>query len=183
MSKSLSIAKEFLRRSYGLGKHNPMTSLQLQQFLYIAQGWSLILRERELFPEDLDMRPSGPAVGDVFRRSFGDKDIVPASAFDDAADALADESEFVKAVWEAYNDPSVVPAASPHQNGVSHSNSIAIEELEDFFDKLPVPEPLQSYRRMRLEREAKAAASLAARPPLDIDRLRAASKYPKTQTA
>ena len=54
MFRVLSVAKELVRLSFAGDEKDPLTNLRLQKLLYYAQAWSLVLRESELFPEEIE---------------------------------------------------------------------------------------------------------------------------------
>lgn len=45
-----------------------VSNLMLQKLLYYAQGWSLVLRHKPLFNEEIEAWVHGPVVPSVFRR-------------------------------------------------------------------------------------------------------------------
>jgi uncharacterized phage-associated protein len=198
MSKAISIAKEFLRHSYSDVEVDPLTNLRLRKLLYYAQAWSLVLRERQLFPEELEAWRYGPVVREVYYQAphGGGAEVILADALAEAPDALADEIDFVTAVWDAYKSESAIGLSiSTHQElpwkttwgkrppEASGSDPIPIEVIEEFFGQRTIPAPLQAYRQARQEQVRKAASSVMARPPFDVDRLRAAAKVHKSPTA
>ncbi len=174
MSKAISIAKEFVRRSCSDDiEVGPLTSHCLQELLYCAQGWSIVLRERQLFPDEFEAGQNGPMLPDVFDVGAHESGavLVALDQFDEAPDVLDDEAEFVTAVWNAYKSNSQI----------GH-DAVAIAAIEELFGQLSIPEPLRAYREKRLDRERKAASAISARPPLDAERLRAAAQIRKVQT-
>ena len=62
MSSARSVAKELVRCSLSEQVPDPLTYSRLQALLYYAQGWSLVLRNSEFFPEEIVYTPDGPAV-------------------------------------------------------------------------------------------------------------------------
>jgi uncharacterized phage-associated protein len=84
-----------------------LTHMRLQKLLYYAQGWSLALRQRPLFADQIQAWAHGPVVPDVYRRLRDKSDgfISP----DDLADEPSlsgDDAKFVREVWETYKDYS-----------------------------------------------------------------------------
>src|SRR5258708_40323860 len=66
MFRALSVAKELVRLSFAGDEKDPLTNLRLQKLLYYAQAWSLVLRESELFPEEIQAWRWGPVVPAVY---------------------------------------------------------------------------------------------------------------------
>src|SRR4051812_2400511 len=62
MSSARSVAKELVRLSLGGPVPDPLTTYRLQALLYYAQAWSLVLRDSEIFPDDIHGGADGPGV-------------------------------------------------------------------------------------------------------------------------
>ncbi len=53
MSHLFSLAKELVKLSLAGEEGDPLTHFRLQKLLYYAQAWSVVLRETELFQEEI----------------------------------------------------------------------------------------------------------------------------------
>ncbi len=191
MSQALSVAKELVRLSLSGDEKDPLTNLRLQKLLYYSQAWSLVLRESELFSDELEAWGYGPVVPTVYHHlpDGPAADPVPVETFAGAPDLEGEEAEFVRSVWEAYNPYSALQLSRmtheempwrkawggrpPDETG---SAPISVIDLEDFFARQAVPAPLAAYGHALRKREEEAERKLAELPPLDADRLTAAAK-------
>ena len=191
MSQVLSLAKELVKLSLSGNERDPLTNLRLQKLLYYAQAWSLVIRESELFSEEIEAWRYGPVVPKVYhalpdcRRA----NTIPADSFADAPNLEAEEAEFVKSVWEAYDQYSaralsrMTHAETPWKKAWGDrpidghgSEPIRIDDLEEFFGKQSVPAPLAAYAHELRRREEEAKQKLREIAPLDVERLKAAAK-------
>src|SRR5690348_4499790 len=68
VSQVFSVAKELVRLSLSGDEKDPLTNLRLHKLLYYAQAWSLVLRESELFSDDLQAWRCGPVVPAVYHK-------------------------------------------------------------------------------------------------------------------
>ncbi len=193
MFRALSVAKELVRLSLTGDEKDPLTNLRLQKLLYYAQAWSLVLRESELFPEEIQAWRWGPVVPAVYNNlpdGQGANQLPPAM-FVDAPDLPPEDAELVRSVWEAYNQYSALQLSRmthketpwvrawgdrPTDGTESGNDPIEVDDLEDYFGKQAVPAPLAAFHYELRKREEAAARQLADFPPLDPSRLRAASK-------
>jgi uncharacterized phage-associated protein len=184
VSQVFSVAKEFVRLSVSGDEHDPLTNLRLQKLLYYAQAWSLVIRESELFSEEICAWRHGPVVPEVNQTG----DAVPPESFADAPDLEAEEVAFVKSVWEAYNQYSALKLSRmtheemPWQKAwggrpddAAGNDPIRVEDLEEYFGKQAMPAPLAAYAHELRKREEEAIRKLLAIPPLDAGRLQAAA--------
>lgn len=190
MSVVFSVAKELVKLSLSGDEKDPLTNLRLQKLLYYAQAWSLILRESELFSDDLQAWRWGPVVPAVYRKlpdEMAANHIGP-DAFADAPDLQGDEAEFVKRVWEAYNQYSALQLLKmaheelPWRNAWgdrpadgSGDDPISIDDLDSFFGKQTVPAALAEYSHRRRRKEEEAERQLAGLAPLDAGGLKNAA--------
>jgi uncharacterized phage-associated protein len=191
MSQVFSVAKEFVNLALSGDEPDPLTNLRLQKLLYYAQAWSLVVRERELFSDDLEAWRLGPVVPAVYLalpNCQGANQIHP-EALAGTPDLQGDEAEFVRHVWEAYNPYSALQLAkmtheeAPWANVWGHrpkngteNEPISVIELEDFFGKQNMPAPIAAYAHELRKREQAAEQELATLAPLDAGRLMAAAK-------
>jgi uncharacterized phage-associated protein len=195
VSQALSVAKELVTLSLAGDEKDPLTNLRLQKLLYYAQAWSLIVRESELFSDEIQAWRHGPVVPTVFRNlpdGHGANQI-NSNAFATVPDLQGDEAEFVRRVWEAYNQYSALQLSRmthqemPWRNAWGErpvdgtgNDPISIDHLEDFFGNQTMPAPLAAYGHERRKREEEAERELAELLPLDVCRLMAgASSFTK----
>ncbi|MGK7927026.1 MAG: Panacea domain-containing protein [Spirulina sp.] len=105
MKKALDVARYFLHRP-DREAGDTISPLKLQKLLYYAQAWSLVLREKPLFSEEIEAWVSGPVVREVWDeyQAYKYRDIPAPDAenieFED------DEIEVLEEVWEAYGELS-----------------------------------------------------------------------------
>jgi uncharacterized phage-associated protein len=150
--------------------------------LYYAQAWSLVSRNSELFPEEIECSADGPVVPEirddpaavtacqVVRREFFDQE----PGLDDE-----DEATFLLHLWEAYGylspsglfasiqaEPPFLKAQQERER--SGKGLLPMNELEESFRRRDsMPAPLAAYRRLREEREKQAELAILNSPPLD----------------
>src|SRR5258708_5344369 len=151
MFRVLSVAKELVRLSFAGDEKDHLTNLRLQKLLYYAQAWSLVLRESELFPEEIEAGRWGPVVPVVYSTLPDGQGAnqIPANMFADAPDLPREEAELVRSVWEAYNQYSALQLSRlaqeetpwvqawerPSEGTASGNNPIKVDDLEDYFGK------------------------------------------------
>jgi uncharacterized phage-associated protein len=191
VSQVLSVAKEFVKLSLSGDEADPLTNLRLQKLLYYAQAWSLVLRETELFSDELEARRCGPVVPAVHHALPDGQggNPVHSDAFATAPDLQGDEAEFIKCIWEAYHPYSALQLAKMTHDETpwrkawgdrprdgTGNDPISVTDLEDFFSKQTTPAPLAAYSYQYRKRAEEAERVLAQLAPLDIDRLTAAAK-------
>ncbi len=105
-----------------------LTHMHVQKLLYYVQGWSLALRNREAFDEEIVAWKHGPVVYKLYGqfKSYGD---TPITNFDDSiADSLDDNDRFwLASVWEAYKGYSAIRLRSmTHQESPWRNARIGI---------------------------------------------------------
>lgn len=190
MPSASSVAKELLRLSFEGEVAEPLTQLRLQKLLYYAQAWSLVTRESELFPEQLQAWQHGPVVPEVYRalpRDQGNRQIAP-ETFAASPDLDADETRFVGRVWEAYKGFTAYELVRmTHEelpwlqtrggrSEASHcEDEIPVGAIEAYFARQATPATLAAYLYEFRAEEERAAQAVAARPPLDAARFAALS--------
>lgn len=185
----MSVAKEFVKLSWGGGEDiDPLTNLRLQKLLYYAQGWSLVTREAQLFPEELHAWKWGPVVPAVYARFSDRSDVIKLDELEGEPELSSEEAALVRRVWEGYSKFSASGLAnkthreSPYRNAwqdpedATGKATIRLEDMEEFFGSEEMPDGLLAYQRELEEREQEAAARIASRPPIDTDRFRAIAK-------
>ena len=182
MALALSVAREFVKLSLSGDEADPLTRFRLHKLLYYAQAWSLVVRESELFADDLEAWRNGPVVGAIHDSlpevSLGDE-------LRDVPELVGDEAEFVGRVWSAYKRHSASrlsemtrqekPWLKAWREG-SGKDPISVTDLDDFFDHQAMPAPLAAYAHELRRKEEQARRALADLPPLDEGRLIAAAK-------
>jgi uncharacterized phage-associated protein len=95
----------------GSGEPDVLTRLRLHKLLYYAQGWSLAVRARPLFADDIRAGRRGPevlAVEQAFRR-HGSRGIPRSCGTPDGLSG--DDRVFVQRVWNTYKRYSAVALA------------------------------------------------------------------------
>jgi uncharacterized phage-associated protein len=185
MSQLFSLAKELVKLSLTGEEGDPLTWFRLQKLLYYAQAWSVVLRETDLFPEEIRAGKSGPVVEEVYQ-ALPDGQcaaFVPETAFANAPDLDPEDAAFLKSLWEAYSGYSasqlsrMTHAETPWQKARTerpNTNApIPVEDIEAFFSRQTVPAPLAAYHHDLRKREEEAERKLREIPPLDVDRFRA----------
>lgn len=110
----LRIAKE---------KDKQLTPMQLMKLTYIANGWSLAVRDKALFTNPIEAWKYGPVMPDLYHatKSFG-REPIPfdkiKGALEDLPEELEDEVEFLQKVYALYEDKSGIALSSmTHMHG------------------------------------------------------------------
>jgi uncharacterized phage-associated protein len=148
-----------------------LTPEDLGGLLYYAQGWSLILRQCELFADELVVGTQGPTTATL---------AAPATAI---ASLGPDECQFVEAVAKAYwQIPASellarIRAERPWQLAITAASlgqpaELTVDALALAFATMSVPSELVDWSADDRQRQADAQRRLADRPPLDRERLR-----------
>jgi uncharacterized phage-associated protein len=184
MSSAKSVVKELIRLSLGGPVPDPLTHYRLQCLVYYAQAWSLVLRDSELFPEEIKRLADGPVVPGLFDPQDAGQtcQLVKPAIFDNEPN-LDDEDEalFLRYLWAAYAylSPSghfaSIQVEAPFLqarkelenggNGLIDTNGLA----ESFRRRPGWPAPLDEYFRLRKQREQEAGLAIETSPPLDIE--------------
>jgi uncharacterized phage-associated protein len=186
----LSVAKELVRLSLAGDEKDPLTNLRLQKLLYYAQAWSLVMRESELFSDDIEAWRHGPVVPAVYRGLPDGQGAnqIDSLVFEEAPDLEAEDARFVRSVWEAYSQYSALKLSRMTHEEMPWLNAwgarsrdgcgndpISVDDLEEFFGKQSIPAPVAAYGHDLRKREEEAARKLEEIPPFDIGRLAAAT--------
>jgi uncharacterized phage-associated protein len=106
-----AVANKFLRLARREGRH--IDPLQMQKFVYLAQGWTLGLTDEPLFQESIEAWDYGPVVPSLYHslKLFGSSPIVGLlKEYDYEIDDLVvasgefdmQEEDIISAVWEKY---------------------------------------------------------------------------------
>ena len=190
MALVFSLAKEFVKLSLSGEERILLTNLHLQKLLYYAQAWSLVIRESELFTEEIQAWRHGPVVPVVYG-SLPDCQGVNAiqpDSFADAPDLDAEDAAFVKSVWEAYIQYSAIElsrmthretpwiqAWKERPGDASGCDPIQVEDLEEFFGNQGMPPSLAAFSHSLRKKEEEASRKLLQIPPLDFAELKTAA--------
>lgn len=98
MSQLFSSAKALVKLSLAGEEPDPLTHFRSQKLLYYAQAWSVVLRDTELFQEEICAWQNGPVVNEVYRSLSDGKcaACVPNDAFASAPDLDPEDAAFLK---------------------------------------------------------------------------------------
>jgi uncharacterized phage-associated protein len=182
MSSARSVAKELVRLSLTGPLPDPLTPYRLQALLYYAQAWSLLLRDSELFPDDILSAAGGPSVPAVAASITAHPDArhVCSGAFAEDPPLEEDEALFLGHLWAAYAylSPSGLfasiqgepPFLKAKQESTLHGKGlVGTNELRESFSRRPgIPAELDAYRCARQEMEKEAELAILTSPPLDV---------------
>jgi len=101
----LSVADAILRIAKEKGKQ--LTPMQLVKLTYIAHGWSLALRGRDLFRNRIEAWKYGPVIPDLYQatKQYG-RNPMPLELIGGADDfpVNADDKQFLEEIFEAYGN-------------------------------------------------------------------------------
>jgi uncharacterized phage-associated protein len=184
VSQVLSLAKELVKLSLAGEESDPLTHFRLQKLLYYAQAWSLVIRETELFPEEICAWKNGPVVQEVYGKLPDGRcaACVPEDAFAQALDLEAEDAAFLKSFWEAYSEYSAsqlyrmthseTPWQKTWKDRPNANAPIPVKDIEEYFSRQTVPAPLAAYSHDLRKREEEAEMNLREIPPLDVGRFR-----------
>jgi len=188
VSQVFSLAKELVKLSLAGDESDPLTHFRLQKLLYYAQAWSLVIRETELFPEEIRAWKNGPVVEEVYHGLPDGRcaACVSPDAFAKAPDLEPEDAAFVEKFWEVYSQYSASQlyrmtrsetpwqkargSLSPSANG---NELIPVDALDEYFGKQEMPAPLAEYCHDLRRREEQAEMKLREIPPIDVDRFKA----------
>jgi uncharacterized phage-associated protein len=182
-----SLAKELVKLSLAGEEGDPLTHFRLQKLLYYAQAWSVVLRETELFQEEIRAWQNGPVVPEVHQSLPDGKcgACVPNDAFATAPDLDPEDAAFLKSFWEAYSGYSAsqlyrmthseMPWQKAWHDRPNTNAPIPIEDMEQYFNRQTVPAPLAAHCHELRKREEEAERKLRHIPPIDFDRFKASA--------
>jgi len=102
----LNIARYLIQLSYrpdSPEESDLLCPLRIQKLLYYVQGWSLALRQRALFEEEIEAWPMGPVVPSVYRqlKGFGAQVVMPVQV-GEPCDIPAVDAKLIETVWKEY---------------------------------------------------------------------------------
>jgi uncharacterized phage-associated protein len=128
-----------------------LSSSRLQHLLYLAQGWSLANRYRQLFYEEIEAWEYGPVVRAVYARyrSVPEGTVPPRWQ---GRFVTEEEKEWVRATWEAYRGYTATQlielvhsqapwqaAYRPKRDGeVPERCVISQDAMREYFSRLPL---------------------------------------------
>lgn len=118
MYSAITVADHILKRAKANGKL--LTPLQLMKLVYIAHGWSLAVREKDLFPDRIEAWKYGPVIPDLYQatKRFG-RTPIPADLIDSNPSGLDPEAAaFVDDVYDKYGALSGIALSNlTHKSG------------------------------------------------------------------
>lgn len=104
MNTAFQVAEAMLRAAKAAGKS--LTPMQLIKLVYIAHGWSLAIRKRDLFDDRIEAWKYGPVIPGLYRatKHFGRNHIPMEMVGDPAETVLADpeDESLVREVFDKY---------------------------------------------------------------------------------
>jgi uncharacterized phage-associated protein len=164
-SGSLKVAKYLIARAGDLtGK--PICNLKLQKLAYYAQGFSLALRDRELFRSPLEAWDRGPVVRDIYRVYRDGRKSIAVPADFDVDDYLPETRELLDAVLETYGK---LPAS--RLGGMTHSEP-PWQEAYDVRRNTPLSLPTMKHYFDELVELSCQGRSINGRPVFPVGSLR-----------
>ena len=124
-----------------------ITHLKLQKLVYYAQAWSLALRDRPLFDEDMQAWAHGPVAESIYRDHKGSGwDALPAP--ETAPDIGEEDSEFLATILATYGDFS-----AKHLERMTHREAPWLEARNGLPDEARSSEPISKSRMASFYRE------------------------------
>lgn len=98
-------------------KNKQLTPMQLMKLTYIANGWSLAVRDKALFKNSIEAWKYGPVMPDLYHatKSFG-RNPIPFERIkgdlEDLPQELEEDVEFLQKVYSLYEDQSGIALSS-----------------------------------------------------------------------
>lgn len=173
MTTAESAARYLLHLAATDREPSPITQMHLHKLLYFAQGWSLAVRSRSLFEEEIQAWKHGPvipALRPTFQR-FGRNPIDRAEAAE-SVDVTAEDRVLLESIWRQYRRYSAsglrgithrqtpwVDARAGLKDGDRGRQAITLESLSTFFRE----EYAKACRRRGVDPDELAAARERAR--------------------
>lgn len=102
-------------------KHKSLTPMQLMKLTYIAHGWSLGIRNKDLFQNRIEAWQYGPVIPDLYHatKSYG-RNPIPTSSIGDPAElnVSEDDAAFLEDVFSKYGHlDGIALSYLTHQRG------------------------------------------------------------------
>lgn len=113
-----------------------ITHLKLQKLIYYAQAWSLALRERPLFEEDLQAWAHGPVADSVYQK-YRDASWAALPPPEVVPDIDADDAEHLSTILATYGDFS-----AKHLERMTHAETPWLEARNGLPDEARSREPI-----------------------------------------
>jgi uncharacterized phage-associated protein len=117
----LTIADIVLRIAKENGRQ--LTPMQLMKLTYIANGWSLAMRDKPLFKEPTEAWKYGPVMPDLYHatKSFG-RSAIPLDKINDNSDGMLEkmpgETGIIRLVYDRYkNKDGIALSSLTHKSG------------------------------------------------------------------
>jgi len=113
------IANAFIKRSHEEGK--PLSNMQLQKLVYIANGFCLALLNKPLYYEETYAWTYGPLIKPLYSSlmSYGSSQVtspIPTNIYEDKIDS--NEEKIIDYVWSKYGDMTAYKLSDlTHQAG------------------------------------------------------------------
>lgn len=146
---AIEVAKWFIAKAISDGV--ALTPLKLQKILYYAQGWSLAIRNRPLFDDDVLAWKFGPVVRNVYDElsQFGAADLRFVGYDDTTTVSDPDTIRFLNSIWRSYGSLSpgeLVNRTHLSEPWVATYNNpdkevIYQEEMRDYFGRYSTQQP------------------------------------------
>jgi uncharacterized phage-associated protein len=148
VASAMEVARYFAHNALNDEEPDYLTHLRLQKLLYYAQAWSLVMRDKSLFPERIEAWVHGPVVREVFDafKAMGTGPIAEDAIGEPVFDLTDDEKDFVRSVWDSYKGYSALKLREMTQEedpwinargrcaAADRSNSeITLDALRDYF--------------------------------------------------
>jgi uncharacterized phage-associated protein len=106
---AVDVARHFVELGAAEDEPEMVSHLRLQKLLYYAQGWSLALRDRAMFQDEIEAWADGPVVRTVYRAACTPElSPVSAAAFPTSVPLSREDARFVARVWQSYKPYSAI---------------------------------------------------------------------------
>lgn len=104
MGKALDVAKYLIRLAAAEEEPELLSPMRLQKLLYYVQGWSLGIRQTEVFDESIEAWQHGPVVREVYVAfsEFGSQSITADLSADALQSLTGADREFIESIWSGY---------------------------------------------------------------------------------
>lgn len=145
---ALQVARYLIR--IAAADEDPLTHLRLHKLLYYVQGWSLAMRNKELFSDSIQAWTYGPVVPAVWKRfqHYGSQVILPTDEPSSSSILDKEAKNFIERVWDTYKEFSALKLKEmthregPWKNarvgvppGSSCTNTISPTSMKEYFTK------------------------------------------------